>query len=219
MSWLPFRVAPMIIRKSFTLIAGLAFLCVCGAPPARAADEDTTAKLREMLHRTQEALRQAQSDNADLTRAKIDAESKLKAANKELEAARGVSKAEVALRAQLQAKQAAQDELTHKLSDTGGALTAANLKQSETEKQLVSRDAELAQIKQGLERSKAETASCETKNLTLYSYAQDVLRAYRNKGVWAALSQKDPVLGLKEVEVQNVVQEYQLKFASQRVKP
>jgi hypothetical protein len=53
----------------------------------------------------------------------------------------------------------------------------------------------------------------------LYGYAEAMLDKYRNKGVWASLSQKDPVLGLKNVEVENVVQEYQLKFDSQKLKP
>ena len=70
-----------------------------------------------------------------------------------------------------------------------------------------------------LEQSKSANASCEDKNLKLYSYAETVLGLYKNKGVWAALSQKDPVLGLKEVDVENVVQEYQQKFASQKIKP
>jgi len=195
-------------------------ILACAMPhSAYPAGEDTTARLREVLHRTQEALRQSQSDNAELGRAKTDAEQKLQAATKELEAARGVSKAEVALRGQLQTSKAAEDELTHKLSDATAALAAANLKQGETARQLAAGEAELAQIKQGLEQSKTANASCETKNLKLYGYAQDVLQAYRKKGVWAALSQKDPVFGLRDVDVQNVVQEYQLKFASQRIKP
>jgi hypothetical protein len=208
----------MSMRATITLIAAVVYLCG-GAPPSHAAEEDTTARLREMLHRTQEALRQAQSDNADLTRAKLEAETKLKAANKDLEAARGVSKAELALRAQLQTRQAAQDDLTHRLADATERLSATNTKLGETANQLAARDAELAQVKHGLEQSKTETVSCESKNLKLYSYAQDVLQAYRKKGVWAALSQKDPVFGLKDVDVQNVVQEYQVKFAAQRVKP
>ena len=209
----------MNIRAAFILIAGLTLSSLGAAPPGRAAEEDTTARLREMLHRTQEALRQAQSDNADLTRAKIDAESKLKAANKDLEAARGVSKAELALRGQLQTTKAAQEDLTRKLGDVTERQSATNAKLGDAAKQLAARDAELAETKQGLEKSKTETASCETKNLKLYGYSQDLLQAYRNKGVWAALSQKDPVLGLKEVDVENVVQEYRLKFASQRIKP
>jgi chromosome segregation ATPase len=205
-------------RVLISILAGASILA-CALPHAAHAAEDTTARLREVLHRTQEALHQAQSDNAELTRAKTDAEQKLQTATKELEAARGVSKAEVALRGQLQTSKAAEDDLTHKWSDATAALASASLKQGETEKQLLSRDAELAQVKQGLELSKTATASCENKNLKLYSYAQEVLHAYRKKGVWAALSQKDPVFGLKDVDVQNVVQEYQLKFASQRVKP
>jgi len=205
--------------RAFTLIAALACLCVCGAPPARAAEEDTTARLREMLHRTQEALRQAQSDNADLNRGKIEAEAKLQAANKDLEAARGVSKAELTLRGQLQTSKAAQDDLTHRLADATDRLSVANSKLSDGARQLAARDAELAQLKRGLEQSRTEAASCETKNLRLYSYSQELLQAYRKKGVWASLAQKDPVLGLKEVDVENVVQEYRIKFASQEIKP
>jgi chromosome segregation ATPase len=196
-----------------------ALLMAAGGVPgaAGAGEEDTTARLREMLHRTQEALHQAQSDNAELTRAKTEAQQKLNAATKDLEAARGVSKAELALRGQLQTTKAAQDELVRKLGETNTALAAANTKLNETAKQLTGREAELAQVKQGLERSKTVNAMCEDKNLKLYGYAQEVLQAYKKKGVWAALSQKDPVLGLKEVDVENVVQEYRLKMASQKI--
>jgi chromosome segregation ATPase len=195
-------------------------LLVCASPlRAVAADEDTTARVREMLHRTQEALRQAQSENAELTRAKADAEQKLQAATQQLAAARGVSKAEIALRGQLQTTKAEQEDLAHKLSDANERQVAAGMKLNEMAKQLGARDAELAQLKLGLEKSKTETAGCETKNLKLFSYSQDLLQAYRKKGVWASLSQKDPVLGLKEVDIENVVQEYRLKFASQQIKP
>jgi chromosome segregation ATPase len=205
--------------RAFTLIAAAMVLSLNGESPARAAEEDTTVRLREMLHRTQEALRQAQSDNADLSRAKVEAETKLQSVNKDLIAARGVSKTELVLRGQLQAAKAAQDDLTRRLSDATNRLTATNTKLSDSTNQLAARDAEVAQLKHGLELSKTEAASCESKNLKLYSYAQDLLLAYRKKGVWAALSQKDPVFGLKDVDVQNVVQEYQLKFASQKIKP
>jgi chromosome segregation ATPase len=206
----------MRIRKSAVRIVAISALLVAGA--AFAGEEDTTARLREMLHRTQEALRQAESDNADLTRAKTEAEHKVDTVTKELEAARGVSKAEVVLRGQLQTTKAAQDDLARKLAETSTALAAANSKLNEATKQTAARESELAQVKQGLDESKNANLSCENKNLKLYGYAQDVLQAYKRKGVWAALSQKDPVFGLKEVDTENVVQEYQAKFASQKVK-
>ncbi len=37
--------------------------------------------------------------------------------------------------------------------------------------------------------------------------------------MWASLLQKEPVFGLKQVGVENVVQEYQLKYDAQKVKP
>jgi chromosome segregation ATPase len=207
----------------YTMMIGLtASLIVAVAMPQilQAADEDATARVREMLHRTQEALRQAQSDNADLMRAKTEAEQKLKAATLQLDAAQSGSKAaQASLNAKLTSVQGTQAQLEQRLNDAGLRLTATNTKLSATEKQLAARESELAQVKQGFQQSQTANASCETKNLKLYSYAQDVLQAYRKKGVWAALSQKDPVLGFKEVDIENVVQEYQVKFASQKVKP
>jgi chromosome segregation ATPase len=203
--------------------AGLTVLMLlaCAAPyGAQAVDDPAAERAREMLRRTQEALRQTQSDNTELTRAKTEAEQKLQAATKQLDSAQSGSKAaQQSLRAQLQSVQGAQDDLAHKLSDVTERLTAANQKQAETAKQLAAGEAELAQLKQTLELSKTANAGYEDKNLKLYTYAQAVLERYRKKGVWSALSQKEPVLGLKEVDVENVVQEYQLKFASQKVKP
>src|SRR5208283_1135576 len=130
-------------------VLSMMWVLAAALAPAAHADEEATARVREMLRRTQEALRQAQADNAELTRAKTEAEQKLQATTKDLEAARGVSKAEVALRGELQTTKAAQDDLQHRLSDAATALGAANRKESETAKQLAAREAELAQVKQG----------------------------------------------------------------------
>jgi chromosome segregation ATPase len=172
-----------------------------------------------MLRRTQEALRQAQSENADLLRAKSDAEQKLQAAAQQTQTAQsGAKSAQASLNAKLTSAQGAQSELERKLNEANGKLAAANAGLGEASRQLAARDSELAQVKQMLEQSKTANASCEDKNLKLYSYAEEVLDRYKHKGVWASLAQKDPVLGFKEVDMENVVQEYQQKFASQKIK-
>jgi peptidoglycan hydrolase CwlO-like protein len=203
-------------------LAAFAALTLLGsALPAivHAADDDAVARAREMLRRTQEALHQAQADNADLARAKTDAEQKLQAATKQIDAIQSGSKAaQGALNAKLSSAQNVQTDLQNRLNDADARLSATNAKLSGTASELAARNAELAQVKQMLEQSKTANASCEDKNLKLYSYAETVLGLYKNKGVWAALSQKDPVLGLKEVDVENVVQEYQQKFNSQKIK-
>ncbi len=206
-----------------TLFVGLAAATAlaCLIPiPGRTADEDTVARAKEMLRRTQEALRQAQADNADLARAKAAAEQKLEAANKQVDAAQNGSKAaQSALQSQLKSAQGGQAELQQRLAEVASRLAEANSKAAETAKLLSARDAELGQVRQSLEQARTADSSCEDKNLKLYGYAEEVLERYKNKGVWASLSQKEPVFGLKEVGVENVVQEYRLKFAGQKIKP
>jgi len=204
-----------------TLMGAMIVLTVAGTGVVRAADDEATARVKEMLHRTQEALRQAQSENAELQRAKTDAEQKLQAATKQIDeeqsGAKAAKAAKAALGAKLTSAESAQAETTRKLGAATEQLAATTAKLSETSKELAARKSELAETKQALVKSQTATASCETKNLTLYSYSAELLQRYKNKGVWASLAQKDPVFGLKEVDVENVVQEYQLKFDSQKI--
>jgi chromosome segregation ATPase len=209
------------MRKSVMSALPGALALICVATLAQAAEQDTTERLREMLHRTQEALRQAQSDNAELTRSKTAAEQKSESLEKELDSTKSSARAsERASQTQAQAleqAQQAQGETERKLTDANERLNAVTAKLAEVSKQLAARESELAAANQSLEKSRNETASCEAKNVTLYGYSQEVLQLYKNKGVWASLAQKEPVLGLKEVGVENVVQEYQLKYDSQRI--
>jgi chromosome segregation ATPase len=204
-------------RAIGVLVLLAAWTGVAGAQDSEAR----SAREREMLHRTQEALRQSQSENNDLARAKQDAEQKLKASAEELEKAGRASKsalsAQTALRAQLKTAADAQSDLAGKLEVANQQLAAVNQKQRETASELSARESQLKQLQQDLETAKASGAACEAKNLKLYEYSQALLERYHRKGVWDALAQKDPVLGIKEVGVENVVQEYHEKFETQKV--
>jgi chromosome segregation ATPase len=208
------------MRKAVTVLGTTLLLAGALSGSGRAADEDANARLKEMLRRTQEALRQAQSDNADLARAKNDAEQKLLAASKQLDAVQaGAKTAQASLSARLSAEQGTRADDARKLGEVTQRLAAADKQLADAAKERAAKAAELAAVKQSLEQSTAATASCENKNLTLYEYSQGLLKQYKNKGVWAAMAQKDPVFGLQKVDVENVLQEYQLKFDSQKVKP
>lgn len=209
------------MSKQTVSVVGAALLLVALASAALAADSDSkVSREREMLRRAQEALRQSQSDNSDLARAKQDAEQKLKAASQGVEAARNSSNAaQASLRTQLQSSAAAQAEFTRKLEDANRQLVALTTQNRDTLGQLASRESELKRIQQDLEKSKAAGMSCEAKNLQLFEYSQELLQRYQKKGVWASLSQKDPVFGLRDVSMENVVQEYREKLKSQRIEP
>jgi chromosome segregation ATPase len=206
-------------RKLAVMTAAL----VLGAAFAAAvhAEEDAGgARVREMLRRTQEALRQAQSDNAELARGKADAEQKLKAAAAQAAAAEGSAKSTATtLGAKLASAESARTDLEKKYGSAREELAATGSKLGETTRELNARNAELAALKQNLEVSNQASASCEAKNVTLFGYAEEILQRYKDKGVLAAMAQKEPVFGLREVAVENVVQEYRLKLASQKVKP
>ena len=200
--------------RAAALIAAL--LSVAGS--ALAADTDVRAsREREMLRRTQEALRQSQAENAELTAQKQHAEQqadeKVKAATAQVDAVRKESKsAQGALRLQLENAAGAQADLKAKLAEANRQITALTSLQLDAAKGL-----KLTQ--EQLEASKASNTSCEAKNLKLYQYSQELVTRYQKKGVWAALAQKEPVTGIKDVGVENVVQEYQEKLDSQRIKP
>lgn len=53
---------------------------------------------------------------------------------------------------------------------------------------------------------------CEKQNAKLVEVSQSLLSAYQNKSVGDALKQNDPFLGLKKVEIENLVQEYNYKI-------
>lgn len=206
-------------------LAGPILIVLVGTllPPCGWAADDDSTRLREMLHRTQEALHQAQADNADLSRAKLEAEQKLEDAGKQLASAKTSSKAAqsgtASLKAQLDAALKAQESLQHGLDDANSRLTASTAKLGEMSRQLAARDAQIKDATQSLAQSRAANSSCEAKNLALYHYGDEVLRMYQKKGVWASLTQKEPVLGLKEVDVENTVQEYRLKMEDEKVHP
>ena len=50
---------------------------------------------------------------------------------------------------------------------------------------------------------------CIANNNKLYDVTRDMLVRYENKGVWDSLTQAEPVSGLTQVEIENIVDDYQ----------
>jgi chromosome segregation ATPase len=185
---------------------------------AAAADDSKNSREREMLRRAQEALRQSQTESSALAQSKSEAEQKLKAADAQLDTLRNSSKSEQAgLRAKLKAAADAQAGLISQLESARQQLAALSAKQVETAKMLSERETLLKRVQSDLDASRAAGSSCEAKNLKMYEYSQELARRYENKGVWTAMRQKEPVTGIGGVGMENLLQEYREKAASQRV--
>lgn len=185
---------------------------------AAAADDSKNSREREMLRRAQEALRQSQTESSALAQGKTDAEQKLKAAGAQLDTLRNSSKSEQAgLRAKLKAAADSEAGLTSQLESARQQLAALSAKQTETARMLNERETLLKRVQSDLDASRTAGSSCEAKNVKLYEYSQELVRSYENKGVWTAMRQKEPVTGIGGVGMENLLQEYREKAASQRV--
>lgn len=58
--------------------------------------------------------------------------------------------------------------------------------------------------------------TCQARNDGLYQANAELLAAYRDKGAWEALKQREPVTGFGSVQVENAVQEYTFRLEDLR---
>lgn len=110
---------------------------------------------------------------------------------------------DAALRERLAQDRARMQELVDKFRET-----AQNLRQVETER---------GELKATLEGRQEEIRQCTQKNLGLYQANLDLLDRYASKGVWDAMLQREPVTGLKRVEVENLIEEYRRRLDQMQV--
>jgi len=61
-----------------------------------------------------------------------------------------------------------------------------------------------------------EVRACAKNNVMLFETGLEVLGQYKNKGVWEAMSQKEPVTGLTKVTIQNLVRDYRQRMKEQK---
>lgn len=202
------------------LIAAVAILVLTCNAMVFAADDSKSSREREMLRRAQEALRQSEADKSALAQGKADTEQKLKAADAQIDAIRNSTKSERAgLLSKAKAAADAQAETAAQLEQAKRQIAALTAEKQDTLNRLTTSESQLKQTRQDLDGSRAAGTSCEAKNLKLYEYSQELAQRYEKKGVFATLAKKEPVLGIARVKDENVLQEYQDKFDSQRIQP
>lgn len=102
-------------------------------------------------------------------------------------------------------------EKLHKSETAHAELVALHKQESEkNQKQVGLLQAALSQRGQAL-------GSCETKNSNLYEINRETLEQYRDKGFLDSLVQIDPLISIKSVQVENILEEYRDKLDAQRI--
>ena len=69
-----------------------------------------------------------------------------------------------------------------------------------------------SRLKETLGQRNEELKACVKKNIDIYQTNLKLLDQYKNKGIWDALLQREPVTQLKRVEIENVIERYQRRL-------
>src|SRR5262249_13511091 len=128
---------------------------------------------------------------------------KLPAAEKEVEQAKQRA---AAVGRELAQSQKSNADLQAKLTDTSGRFAKLGEEHSGSLRTIASRDAQIKQQQGTLMQTRTEIAACEDKNLKLYGYGEELMQRYRNKGAFEAMRQAEPFTGLKQAQIDNVLE-------------
>lgn len=200
------------MRRDLSLAVAVFAMSLLSLGQAGAADDATEARLRD-------ALRQAISQNRSLEDNQARLQARIAEQEKQIETLgakpAGPDKETVErMEAEFNRRLAEQHETAARLGETlekwksayGEAANAARAKETER--------AQLAALAQGLDK---RARSCEAMNEKLFEVGTEILDRYAAMDVADAISAKEPFLGFKRVELQNLVQDYRDKLLDQKV--
>lgn len=219
---------PTPARKNALSIVLL--LCLTGAT-LHAGAADKSGREREALHRVQQQLSQMQGQVGALEEEKSRMAEELDKAQKssksvESKAARlqrelGAGKQQqVSLTKELTANKEELATATQRLAETQKLLTETSSKLVETTRTLQQTDAEKRNLESIKQHNERDIASCERKNGALYELGRSMMDRFENKSCAETLVQKEPFTGLKQVETENLLEEYRDKLDDQKlIKP
>lgn len=207
----------MNIRQSFTLLLWL------GVALPVAAQTAPDARLRDQLRQTTLQLRQLQDENSGL-KAQVETLGK-QALAVPVVAEPKVDDAELqALRAKLRQEQVRAADLQQKLEAVESNLTAWKQSYDQAVSLAKTRDADAKRLESQGEQTLVahqQTVSalqaCVADNASLVQIGNELIGRYRDKGVWSAVRDKEPLLGLTKLEFEKLAQDYRGRIADHTV--
>ncbi len=192
-------------------------LLLCAAAlhpgPARAGETPTEARLRDALRAATAQLRTAEDEKARLQASEAALQKKVAALEAKLVAAakpRGDPRAEAELRAAL----AERTEAAAKLTEALGRCEASAREAGEAGR---AREQERAQLTAQVGPLTQRLTTCEARNAILHQTAREILDRYAHIGLGGVLAAREPFVGKKRVQIENLVQEFEDKLLEQEV--
>lgn len=203
-------------------------LAVSLPAPAQQEPNKQAARERELLRRAQAAQKQAEEAKAAIEQEKAKVEAEAKAAKAQVAKTSGAVARERKRGDELQASLDAvtreravlasdKELLAGKLAQTEARLKDTLRDLAGVRDALAASEKELAQVRQVAALQAKSVRICEDKNLKLHGVTTEVMAKYRDQGFWDAVKRKEPFTGLRQVEVENLLEEYRDRAAEARV--
>ncbi|MEX2480354.1 MAG: hypothetical protein WD928_05770 [Gammaproteobacteria bacterium] len=215
------RASEVTLSPRATLLAfGLTVLLLAAPVPAQQQNADPAA-LQQALSRAQGLLRQLSEQ-----RTRLEAENaaaQVAIANLERKLAREKRQREE-LDTELELATRKTQSLDTRLGNTSSRLeqTEERLRDTiEKYKALAAEHRATLAAKADVEDTLATTAQAladaQARNEELYAINAEILTEFKRKGSWEAFLQREPVLGLKQVEIENIEQDLRHRNEDQRL--
>jgi chromosome segregation ATPase len=189
------------------------FVALAVALPAVAHAQVEADRLRDALRSATAQLRSLEDQRAALQARQTVVERERDRLQKENDA----------FKAQLkdaeQANQKAVDDFNQRLGERDDTLEKWKSAYEEAANVARTKDAERAKSVSEATALKASNKSCEAKNAQLFKASDEMLTYFKSMNLLDALAVREPVFGIKRVELQNVLQDYRDKILDQKVKP
>jgi chromosome segregation ATPase len=189
----------------------LALVAFMSAGGARADTE--TDKLREALRSAAAQTRQLEDQRTALQAKVADAEKEKVALKAQVDAAKAEAR-----QIEKQNREAI-DEFNKRLAERDETLEKWKSAYEEAATVARSKDAERAKFEGEANTYKASLKSCQAKNSQMFKAGNELLHQYRALTVGDAIVAREPVLGLRRVEIQNKLQDTSDKILDQKATP
>jgi len=205
----------------------LAAICLCAGTlwsGAAVAQQQSPEQMAQALSRAQALLRQVaeqrqrlETENAEMKAKLAGVEKKLKVTMKKLEDAEADLASEerenTRLDKRLESTRSRLDKTEDKLREVIDKYRQLAQKQRQTE-------AERQRLASDLEVTRKELDTAEQHNIKLIEANRELMDLYESKSAWEALAQREPVTGLEQVEIENILQEYEdLLYKQEYLRP
>lgn len=154
--------------------------------------------LQNALAKAQFMLRQANAEKITLQKEKNELQQAFDAYKEEKEQ-------------EIRSKEKGNRKLSGQISDIKDRYVALHGEFNELRGRYIETLQENKQLQSNLNIQKENFQLCFDNNRKLFDVNQEILSQYEGKGFWEVVNQKEPMLGLKQVEIENLVQEYQYK--------